>query len=418
MLILNLFIIPVILVSLYFKIEFSYLISLLCSLACATFIYTGVPLANILFTVIIFNLTPLACRSLNLVSRASLLSLRDKESCARSEGEEISKEASLLRQSNSQLNKEVFQIVELYKMTRDMSAVLEFKEICEILCKKLIEYFHFKKCRLVLMDEEAGPLNVKQVFELRYTRPYVSEGDAETDDSNLIKEALRAQRMAYIEKNSVLLAPLISDSKLLGLLAIEGLSVSDRETFSILANQFSLEFKRVKLYQRIQELAITDGLTGLFLRRHFLKRLQEEMKRSARHHLHLAHLMIDIDHFKRCNDRFGHLVGDVVLKEVARQTKACVREIDLVGRFGGEEFSALLPDTDKVGARGVAERIRASVDNHKFYAYDEKIKVEVSIGVAGFPQDSTRPQALIDKSDQALYRAKESGRNKVCVYKG
>ncbi len=106
----------------------------------------------------------------------------------------------------------------------------------------------------------------------------------------------------------------------------------------------------------------------------------------------------------------------MVLREIAKIIKAGVREIDLVGRFGGEEFSVLLPDTDKEDAREAAERIRMSVDQHKFYAYDETIKMEVSIGVAGFPEDSTVAQSLIDKSDQALYRAKQEGRNRVCVF--
>ena len=126
--------------------------------------------------------------------------------------------------------------------------------------------------------------------------------------------------------------------------------------------------------------------------------------------------MLDIDHFKQCNDRFGHLSGDVVLKEVAAAIRACVREIDLVARYGGEEFAVLLPDTGKFGARGVAERIRATIAAQKIIAYEESLKVQISIGLTSFPEHANGLQALIDKADQALYRAKQQGRNRVCVY--
>ena len=414
--VLNFFIIFVILVSLFFKIKFAYVISLLCSLAAATFIYAQESLANIFFTIAFFNLTPFVCRHFTFNLRNTRTSLETEKALEKTGYEQMLKERFLTRQSNTQLGNEVAQIIELYKVTRDMSAALNFREISDIFCKKLIGYFKFKKCRLILIDEEAGPLKIDKVFELRYEQAYTRQVDAQADDIEILKQALRAQKIGYIEEKSQVYVPLVTDSRFLGVLTIEGLPVSALLNFSILANQFSLEFKRVKLYQKIQKLAITDGLSGLFVRRYFLKRLREELERSARHNLKLAFLMLDIDHFKRCNDSFGHLTGDVVLKEVADTIKANVREIDLVARFGGEEFSALLPNTDKAGASQVAERIRADIDRHKFSAYDEIIKIEVSIGVAGFPQDSTKAQALIDKSDQALYRAKQEGRNRVCVY--
>lgn len=413
MYILSVFIIPVILTSLFFGIKFSYVISLLCSLAAATFIYGDQALVNILFTIAIFNLAPLACRTFSFSLRNSRLSLEAKKAKVQAAYEALLKENSLIRQSNLQLANEVGQIVELYKVTRDMSAALGFEEICNIFCQKLVEHFKFKRCRLVLIDEAVGPLKVKEVFELKYKQAQVRRVDAEAADAQILKSALRAQKVAYIKEESKALIPLFEDSKFVGVLAVEDLPHEVLENFSILASQFSLEFKRVRLYQRIQELAITDGLTGLFVRRYFLERLQEEIERSARHNLHLGFLMIDIDHFKRCNDNFGHLTGDAVLKDVASAIKANVREIDLVGRFGGEEFSVLLPDTDKVGASGVAERIRVSIDGQKFSAYDETIKIEVSIGAASFPEDSIKVQGLIDRSDQALYRAKEEGRNRV-----
>ena len=416
MYILNLFIVPVILISLFFKIRFSYVVSLLVSLTAATFVYREVSLGNILFTIAIFNLTPWICWRFNLIFRQSLLSLKARRDSAKSDYEQMLKGRSLIRQSNAQLGKETSEIVELYQMTADMSAVLEFEEISEIFCKKLMENARFNSCRMILVDEDAQTLKIRQVFELKYAHPHLHPADVEPDDMEILKETFRAQKTTFIEEKSHVYVPLMAESKFLGALAIEGLSIDAMENFTILVTQFSLEFRRIRLYQKIQQLAITDGLTALFVRRYFLERLDEEMKRSARHNLHLAFLMVDIDHFKQCNDNFGHLTGDAILREIAKIIKAGVREIDLVGRFGGEEFSVLLPDTDKEDAREAAERIRMSVDQHKFYAYDETIKTEVSIGVAGFPEDSTVAQSLIDKSDQALYRAKQQGRNRVCVF--
>jgi len=154
-------------------------------------------------------------------------------------------------------------------------------------------------------------------------------------------------------------------------------------------------------------------LTGIYVRRHFLERYAEDFARSKRHNLKLSVLMIDLDHFKQCNDAYGHLVGDIVLKEIAKIMKDFVRQVDLIGRYGGEEFVLALPDTDRNSAIAVAERIRQEVERHKFKAYDETIAMTISAGVATYPDNGDDVQVLIDKADQALYRAKEEGRNRV-----
>jgi diguanylate cyclase (GGDEF)-like protein len=126
--------------------------------------------------------------------------------------------------------------------------------------------------------------------------------------------------------------------------------------------------------------------------------------------------MVDIDHFKKCNDRYGHLVGDVVLKEIAGIMKKNLREIDIIGRYGGEEFSIMLPDTSKEGAIIVGERLRRAVEGCRITAYDETINTTISIGITAFPDDTDEISQLIDKADQMLYKAKEEGRNRLMVY--
>jgi diguanylate cyclase (GGDEF)-like protein len=174
--------------------------------------------------------------------------------------------------------------------------------------------------------------------------------------------------------------------------------------------------ERIRLYELVQELAITDGLTGIFVRRHFIDRLSEEVDRARYFNTRVSFLMVDIDHFKLCNDKYGHLVGDMVLKEASSIMKKNLREIDIIGRYGGEEFSVILPETLKKDAAMVAERLRSSVEQTKISAYDENIDVTISIGISTFPDDTDEPNQLIDKADQMLYKAKEQGRNRVVLY--
>ncbi|MGA2775549.1 MAG: GGDEF domain-containing protein [Candidatus Omnitrophota bacterium] len=159
---------------------------------------------------------------------------------------------------------------------------------------------------------------------------------------------------------------------------------------------------------------MTDGLTQIFSRRYFMDRFEEELKRSKRFKLELSFLMIDIDRFKEYNDRYGHLVGDAILREVSRSIKDNIRQVDFMGRYGGEELSIVLTDTDKEQARIAAERIRAAVDSESIHVYDENLRATVSIGISSFPDDALEVKSIIDKADKALYSAKQQGRNRVC----
>ena len=147
-----------------------------------------------------------------------------------------------------------------------------------------------------------------------------------------------------------------------------------------------------------------------------MQRFQEEFERARKLKHNLAFLMIDIDHFKKVNDTHGHLVGDVVLREVARLIKKNIRGIDLAARFGGEEFSVVLPETDKGGAIMLAERINQYICRAPISAFDEKILTKVSIGVASYPENTVNPDILLEVADKALYKAKTSGRNRVCWF--
>ena len=228
--------------------------------------------------------------------------------------------------------------------------------------------------------------------------------------------ALLKPRADLRDYSEYLILPLKVNNSSLGYLVVKGLSESDKDKFHILTQQFSLGLKRVMLYKKVQDLAITDSLTQVFTRRYCLELLDEEIKRSAKFKHDFTMAMLDIDHFKRYNDHYGHLVGDVILREVSRVTKENIRQIDFIGRYGGEEFAIIFTETDKEQAKFAAERIRRAVADKKIRAYDEEIRLSVSIGIATYPLDAKDAQELIEKADTALYQAKQTGRNKVCIY--
>ena len=171
--------------------------------------------------------------------------------------------------------------------------------------------------------------------------------------------------------------------------------------------------------EKLKTISLTDGLTGIENRRSLEERLKEVWSHSVRLHEPIALVMCDIDKFKSVNDTYGHLAGDDVLKEFARLLKDEAREIDRVGRYGGEEFLLILPGTVLDAAVTFAERLREKVENHTFSYEGGTLRRTMSCGVAGSPHPKVKDQeALVRSADEALYVAKETGRNKVIRFDG
>ncbi|MFH1201277.1 MAG: GGDEF domain-containing protein [Candidatus Omnitrophota bacterium] len=288
---------------------------------------------------------------------------------------ELRERVSKIDEKNLKLHQEVERIFSLYEFTKEVTKHLAEDELTGVFREIGHKYISFKDIRLI----EQSQLNEEEL-------------------SSYQKFSLKIKNEA------------------LGYLAVSGLGDTEKESFGILSSQFALALKRARLYKEIQKLAITDSLTAVYTRWYFLERAEEELHRSLKFELSFSFLMLDIDHFKDCNDKFGHLVGDAVLEELSEVLKGCIRQIDLLGRFGGEEFCILLPETNKKSAYQAAERIRQTVIDSEIRAYDEKIKLTVSIGIATFSEDADKLKELIDRSDWALYRAKQTGRNRICLY--
>lgn len=179
------------------------------------------------------------------------------------------------------------------------------------------------------------------------------------------------------------------------------------ECFSDISEQKNLE-------ARLREMAETDFLTGIFNRRHFIETAEREIARSKRYDTRFSVLILDIDWFKRINDQFGHAAGDEVLKGVAGLCRESIRETDIIGRIGGEEFAALLVESDMDAAIIVAERIRQNVASHAFKFEDQTIQCTVSLGVASVIAGKDNLETIMNRADIALYKAKQAGRNQIC----
>lgn len=276
------------------------------------------------------------------------------------------------------LQQEALEIFTLYDITKEITKCLNENEAFEVFKKKLHEHVPFRKCFLF---------------------------DPKSNDFNMLE--LHPDCFVF---------PLRSKEGMIGSLAVEGVQEEDQEKVQILGQQYALVLRRLRLYKEIELIAIHDGLTEVHTRRYVMERFQEEVHRSRVKKIKMSYLMIDVDHFKKINDQYGHITGDQVLREIAALIKANIREIDVAGRYGGEEFCVILPDTDREGARYAAERIRQAVEQTNIQAYDTMLHATVSIGSSTYPEDGKDVAGLIDKADKALYCAKKQGRNLVCFY--
>lgn len=194
-------------------------------------------------------------------------------------------------------------------------------------------------------------------------------------------------------------------------------TVDELRFLEAVANQTALALERVKLIAFWENLSITDSLTGIANRRHFEWRLSEEIERARRYKYPLSILMLDLDHFKEVNDNYGHQVGDIVLQQVAQRLKQTLRRTDFLARYGGEEFVVLAPQVPADKSLLLAERLRRTISDSPFAVLDNlQLNITVSIGVAVFPDHAQNESELISAADTALYRAKQAGRNKVCLF--
>ena len=219
---------------------------------------------------------------------------------------------------------------------------------------------------------------------------------------------------------SLIAAPLISQRKVIGILRVESREaeayISDElRLLTIISDLAAIAIENSKLYHQVEELAITDGLTGLYCQRYFKERLGEEILKAVRIKQPLSVLIFDIDGFKGYNDRYGHIAGDIVLKSIGKILRDSLEPGNLAARYGGEEFTVILSGKTKAQAQEFAELIRKKISGEKFVLRQVETHVTVSIGCATSPEDSVLRDEIIRAADAALYEAKKSGGDKVCL---
>ncbi|MFC1632030.1 diguanylate cyclase [Candidatus Omnitrophota bacterium] len=230
---------------------------------------------------------------------------------------------------------------------------------------------------------------------------------------------ISAQAEALGGMRSLISVPLVRKNRLLGILRLENIkpdsySVDDLRLLNIISDLAAVAVENALLYQETQKLAITDGLTELFLHRYFQERFDQEIARALWTNSGFALLMVDIDNFKSYNDTYGHIAGDIILKQIAGLIRDAVNPGDIVARYGGEEFAMLLVDSSPAEAKRLAEEIRVKVEQKRFILRREESRVTICGGLAFFPGESRVKENLIQLADRELYRAKSQGKNKIC----
>lgn len=215
--------------------------------------------------------------------------------------------------------------------------------------------------------------------------------------------------------------PMIVHDRVIGIFAITSqhpgaFEEQHKEFLKMLCSQAAISIADAKLHDEVNRLATTDGLTGIANHRRFQERLNDELERQSREAGRFAVVMVDVDHFKTINDRFGHPVGDQVLRQIASVLVKTVRKVDVVARYGGEEFAVILLNSGPTESYRLAERIRKAAEGMEPLINGEPVRVTISLGMANYPGDALDRQTLIERADRALYAAKNNGRNQTWMF--
>ena len=373
------------------------------------------------------------------------------------------KVAGLVNMFNSVLHREETDIIsDLCRLTGSLLGFIELKDACkkslreidvlnaaaihlitvkepdmlyEAILDTSVHLTEAEKGSLMLVDDTASltikaakGINKRLLSEIRIRPGEGIAGWVLREGTPLFIDDIEKSEKGFYRRPKYRTGSLISVPLKIGEETIGVLNISDKisgEVFSeddlsllrSFASYASIALERSTYYSlagQLKELSITDGLTGLFNRRYFEERFIEEIHRSDRHSLSFSLAMIDIDDFKLFNDTEGHLAGDEVLKYIANSAKECLRVIDVIARFGGEEFAVIMPQTEKDEAFLVAERIRNTVKEKFPFARTAfpRDSITVSIGISTFPYDGKERKELIRHSDKALYRAKMEGKDR------
>jgi len=339
---------------------------------------------------------------------------------------------SLVSDTERELRKAIYDLQNLFAVSVDLSSTRDVDELARKLVLHVLGLMRVSRVALVI-PEDRSDLRFRRRYGGGLTEATLLSLPLDARDPWLRKviasgkplpigEALRTEE-ALSRAGFALALPLQQSGKLEGLLLLgpkvsgAEFSSSELQMLSLLGNMASVALANSRLYLELEASAITDALTGLYNRRYFDHRLAEEMARARRLDLPLSLVLVDIDHFKRYNDEFGHPAGDALLQTLAGIFKATSRETDIWARYGGEEFAAILPGVPREGSRVFAERVRLAVlAMGNTEGVDKPVRVTISLGAATYPHDAKLVRELVVRADRALYAAKNQGRNRSVLF--
>jgi diguanylate cyclase (GGDEF)-like protein len=333
------------------------------------------------------------------------------------------------------------ELTSLYAASRSLSLDLRMEDVMRTLLASARRIVPYDLGAVILHDADSGTNRVASVAG-EEGEPWVGETFACAPDRGLISWVIRNQmplsyddfqsrdgksplfhkRWPVVKRfDSVLILPMQVQGEGVGAALFlternRGFPRNERKILEVVTNQAAISIRNAAMVARLEALATTDGLTGLTNHRTFQEALASELARSRRHPVSTSLLLVDIDHFKRFNDEYGHPIGDFVLRQVAAVVSGEIRKVDRAARYGGEEFAVILSGTASAGAARMAERIVAAVARSRFQKDRMDLRVTVSVGSATFPDDSTSREELIERADRALYAAKKGGRNRAVSY--
>jgi len=325
----------------------------------------------------------------------------------------------------------------LTDVVKTANSILEPRKVIELVVEKIRQLIPSEAWSLLMVDEEKQELVFEAALgaksrDVTAFRLKMGEGVAgwvaQTGEPAIVNDAARDPRFSsrvdtrtQFETRSILCAPLVSRGRTIGVLEIIN-KLGGRFTRADLALVLSLvepcaiAIENAILFQRTEQLTITDDLTRLFNSRYLNVYLGREIKRCKRHGIPLSVIFLDLDGFKGINDQFGHLAGSGTLTEVGAILALGVRESDILARYGGDEFVVVLPDTPASGALVIAERLRRAIEEHRFLeAQGISARISASFGISTYPDHALSPEGLIQKADQAMYRVKEREKNGIEV---
>jgi diguanylate cyclase (GGDEF)-like protein/PAS domain S-box-containing protein len=328
----------------------------------------------------------------------------------------------------------------LYKMSQRINANLKPEEVYRAIHKATIELMDPDSFILSLYDEDAKIIHDVYFVDHGIPQKNIDRPLGEGFSGRILKEKktimynnfnlnMLSRTKAVLvgdDKDptmvrSLIIVPLKLGKKIKGIISAQSyrgdaFSEEDKETLELLAAHAVIALENSQLFSEIQELAITDPLTRIFNRRQFFELAEQEFERTRRYARPLSIIMFDIDLFKKVNDTYGHSVGDVVLQQVAEISKRALRDVDIFARYGGEEFVILLPETTAIEAQLMAERLRQLVARTTLEINKIKVNITLSFGVVEVDDTCRDTEDLLDRSDQALYHSKGTGRNRSSIW--